>query len=62
MTDLAAATTALKHTIWGIETELAYQASFGGTKEDDAKIHSLTDRLRQAQADLKDVERQAPRP
>lgn len=61
MADLAAETASLKHTIWGIETELAYQSSFGGRQEDDAKIHTLTERLRQAQADLKAIERKEPK-
>lgn len=62
MSDLAAETATLTQTIWGIEAELAYQSSFGGTKEDDARLHALTDRLRQAHADLKKIERQVPRP
>lgn len=57
MADLAAETTSLKQTIWGIEAELAYQASFGGSADADAKIHALTDRLRQAHADLVKIER-----
>ncbi|OWJ77434.1 hypothetical protein [Haematobacter genomosp. 1] len=62
MADLAAETTALKQTIWGIETELAYQASFGGKGEDDARIHALADRLRQAHADLQMLERRVAKP
>lgn len=62
MADLSAETITLKQTIWGLEAELAYQASFGGTKDEDAKILALTDRLRQAQADLKKNEKQVPKP
>lgn len=62
MTDLAAQTTTLKQTIWGIEAELAHQLPFAGTKEIDARIHALTDRLRQAHADLKEIDRKIPRP
>ena len=62
MADHAAETATLKQTIWGIEAEIAYQASFGGSKDEDAKIHALTDRLRQAQADLKTIDRQVPKP
>ncbi|WP_136685840.1 hypothetical protein [Falsirhodobacter xinxiangensis] len=62
MSDLAAEATSLKQMIWGIEAELAYQSSFGGSQEADAKIHALTDRLRQAHADLVKIERKMPKP
>ena len=55
MTDLAAETTSLKQTIWGIEAELDYQVSLAGAKDDDARIHALTDRLRKAHAELKEI-------
>ncbi|WP_435171575.1 hypothetical protein [Falsirhodobacter sp. 1013] len=62
MTDLAAETTSLKQTIWGIEAELDYQVSLAGAKDDDARIQTLTDRLRKAHADLKEIERKVPKP
>lgn len=62
MTDLSTKTTALRHTIWGIEEELARQASEAASKDATDRVHALTDRLRQAYAELKIIEAEVPKP